>query len=184
MNSNRSFWGVASIGGLVIGFVEYARSLMQLQKPSGINWLIGFSLVLLLTWLFTVKYRNSRGSKGIQFSQAFAFIVAMMVIAGVVSGILQSICANYIFKEVYENHMNATLSNAISVYERISPALAEMVESQSGLMYHIVFNPLMIFFISIYSFAYQGIFYGAIIGAILQRQPDIFADQERQNFNQ
>ena len=108
MMTKKQYWYEALVGGTIVGVVAVAFSILltlmggTTAEPSfgvkAVNFLsvfVNITLLFGLTRRFSAKYTLE---EGFSFGRGLGFVVAMMIFAGVISGIYNSVMANYFIK--------------------------------------------------------------------------------------
>lgn len=184
MNERKKiFWTEALKGGTIIGLVSVAFSL-AIQASGEVTTLtkilnVASTVVGILIALgFTRRLSmQSDPREGFSMGRAVGFVVAMMAIAGVLTGIYSAVMANFF---IHDDLMK-TVDEMMAAMQDTIPA--DSFEQTYNLMRSSFTNPLLLTISSVISNALFGVLYGVCVGFITRRQPNIFAPVEEENDN-
>lgn len=179
MMTKKQYWYEALVGGTIVGVVAVAFSIV-LQLMGGttaeptfgvkaVNFLsvfVNIALLFGLTRRFAAKHTPE---EGFSLGRAVGFVVAMMLFAGVISGVYSSVMANYFIKEEVLHSVDEVMAQLQDVYP------AEQFDSLYTTMQNAVINPLYLTISSVISNCFTGALVGLFVGFLTRRRPDIFA---------
>lgn len=168
----------------MIGLVLVALSL--LVRVSGDNTtlatIIDFTstvVTILLAFGLLRKFAATHSrAQGFSYGRGVGFVVVMMMVAGVLSGIYSSVMATFFIRE----ELLASVDTIMVDMQDMIPA--ESFDSTYQLMRSSVVNPLLLTISAVISNAFWGLIMGLCLAVPTRRQPDIFAPEEGSNENQ
>lgn len=179
MMTKKQYWYEALVGGTIVGVVAVAFSILlklmggTTAEPSfgvkAVNFLsvfVNITLLFGLTRRFSAKHTPE---EGFSFGRGLGFVVAMMIFAGVISGIYSSVMANYFIKEEVLHSVDEVMAQLQDVYP------AEQFDSLYTAMQKAVINPVYLTLSSVISNCFTGALVGLFVGFLTRRRPDIFA---------
>ena len=109
--------------------------------------------------------------------RAVGFVVAMMAISGVLTGIYSAVMANFFIHD----EVLATVDQMMAGMQDTIPA--DSFEQYYNLMRTMLTNPFILTLSSVLSNVLLGLLCGVCVGFWTRRQPDIFAPAEEQQDN-
>ncbi len=177
----REFWFEALRGGTLIGLVSVAFALVV--QFSGERIVLAnilniastvITVLLAVGCLRRFAMRFSR-AEGFSYGKGVGFVVAMMLFAGVISGVYSAVMANFFIRE----EVLATVDMLMVDMQDMLPA--GDFEQTYNLMRASVTNPLLLTLSSMLSNLFFGLLIGLCISVTTRRQPDIFADGNNSN---
>ena len=181
--SRKNFWFEALKGGTLIGLVTVAFSIVlqfageRVTLASILN-VASVVVTILLAFGLTRKFATTPSAEeGFSFGRAVGFVVAMMLFAGVISGVYSAVMANFFIRE----EVLASVDMVMADMQDLLPA--EEFESTYQLMRASVVNPLLLTVSSVLSNAFFGLLMGLCLSLLTRRQPDIFAPEQNNNEN-
>lgn len=184
MEERKQFWMEALKGGTIIGLVVVALSLVVQVAPeqTTLVTVVNFASTV-ITILLALGYlrrfaRSHSRAEGFSYGRGVGFIVAMMLFAGVISGVYSSVMANFFIKEELLEAVDITMAQMQDMVP------IENFESTYDMMRASVTNPFFVTLSSVISNAFLGLLYGLVLSLSTRRQPDIFAPEENSNANQ
>lgn len=170
------FWQQALTGGLILGIALFVWDLagywldLPVSNP-GVASFVQFVLLAGGIFWFGRKLREQRGPvAGFSYGQAFGFVMALMLCAGVIYGAGQYFLQVVIAPEYYEEVFEASLLGS-SLDENLIEQMINMREGISTIMR----NPLVYLFSGIFTMVIYGGLVGLILCAFLKRPADPFA---------
>lgn len=169
--TKKAFWTEAMKGGTIIGLAVVAFEMLLFSSGAG-RWLyfVELAVFVLLIYGFTKRIAvRSEPVEGFPYSRCMGFVIAMMLFAGVISGIYVSVMNNFF--------------NAAGVVELVDaimlPFQDAFTQEQFDVMYDMMYssyrNPLILVIASSIAYVIQGGIIGLFTSALAQRKPDMFA---------
>lgn len=178
--TKKQYWYEALVGGTIVGVVAVAFSIvLQLMGGStaeptlgikAVNFLsvfVNITLLFGLTRRFAAKHTPE---EGFSFGRAVGFVVAVMLFAGVISGIYSAVMANFFIREEVLQSVDKVMAQLQELYT------AEQFDSIYTTMQKAVINPFYLTISSVISNCFTGALVGLFVGFLTRRRPDIFAD--------
>lgn len=185
MNERKKiFWTEALKGGTIIGLVSVAFSL-AMQASGEVTTLTKIlnvaSTVAMVFLAFGYTRRLAMQSdprEGFSMGRAVGFVVVMMAIAGVLTGIYTAVMANFFIHD----ELMQTVDEIMAGVQDTIPA--DSFEQTYNLMRKGMTSPLLLTISSVVSNALLGVLCGVCVGFVTRRQPNIFAPVEENNNSQ
>ena len=166
MMTKKQYWYEALVGGTIVGVVAVAFSILLKLMGGTTAVFVNITLLFGLTRRFSAKHTPE---EGFSFGRGLGFVVAMMIFAGVISGIYSSVMANYFIKEEVLHSVDEVMAQLQDVYP------AEQFDSLYTAMQKAVINPVYLTLSSVISNCFTGALVGLFVGFLTRRRPDIFA---------
>ena len=184
MNEKKNiFWTEALKGGTVIGLVSVAFSL-AMQASGEVNTLtkilnVASTMVCIFVAFGYTRRLAMQGDprEGFSMGKAVGFVVAMMAISGVLTGIYSAIMANFFIHD----ELIKSVDEMMAQMQDTLPA--DSFEQGYNLVRNMVTNPIYLTISSVISNALLGLLCGVCVGFVTRRQPNIFAPVEEDNNN-
>ena len=179
-----NFWRDAAKGGIIIGAIVIAATYIKAwlaMSGSGMGTL--FTLLELVAVVYFV-YRLSKqrsmlydSATGYSYGQNMGFVMAVMLLAGVIYGIGYYFLVNHIFSDYGAIMIEASEKAAYTMY-------GDMADAIVGQMYAMLANPIFWLFYGVFAMVIYGGIIGLFVSAFTKRRPDVFANNTPQNNGQ
>lgn len=177
MNENKkNFWSEALKGGTIIGLVSVAFALLShtFKEQTTLAQVVDIAstvIGILLAAGFLRKFAAGHTKQcGFSYGRGVGFVVAMMIFAGVLTGVYSAVMANFFIRE----ELLQVVEQSMAQMQDMIPA--DSFEQTYSMMQKSVTSPLILTLSSVVSNAFYGLLCGLILSLITRRQPDIFAD--------
>ncbi len=159
-----------------MGVVSVLMSWVALLKPTTM-WIsvLGTVLFIALLYIFTKRRALSYGGgeEGFSYGQGLKYIFYMMLFGGVLFGAWEIVARNVLFTEKYEE----ALSQSLAIMENAYPA--DMFDMMVSMSKKVMFSPLWVVFGAIVGLVVKGVFFGLFVAAFTRRNPDVFAEEPK-----
>ncbi len=173
---NRSlFWRNAANWGFLLGLAVFLWALVVwgLRWEPANGWLAEGLLALILMaaiWITGRKNASLTGDAGYSYGEAVGFVFALMLFAGIVSGVGQFVIYTYIAPEYYADLIGDMFDRAVAEGNDIVNQTG--LDKMKSLMISFTHNPFVMIFSGVFDLAVKGGFLGLIFGAFLKRLPE------------
>lgn len=174
-NTSQLFWQQALTGGLILGIVLFVWDWVgyRLDLPvgnPGMASLVQLALLVAGMFYFTQKLREQRGpALGLSYGQAFGFVLALMLCAGLVYGAGLYFLQVVIAPDYYRQIVLAGVEN--SSYQALFQANPDM----ERMMFAMLRSPVFYLFAGVFTLMFYGGPIGLIACVFLKRPADPFA---------
>ena len=124
-NRKKLVWKEAATGGLYLGLALVAVMVISYlgRMDATLSWvpgLLNFAALVLFILFYARKVSHYYASTGFYYPQSLAFILKMMLFAGVLAGVGQFILQNYVDPGYYTSVIETTLKESGFKEEDIS----------------------------------------------------------------
>ncbi|MBO7300971.1 MAG: DUF4199 domain-containing protein [Tidjanibacter sp.] len=182
MNGKKQiFWTEALKGGTVIGLLSVAFSIVmqasgEMTTLTKILNVASTVVMVILAFGFTRRLAmQSDPREGFSMGRAVGFVVAMLAISGVLTGIYTAVMANFFIHD----ELMKTVDEMMAGMQDTIPA--DSFEQTYELMRKGLTSPLLLTLSSVFSNSLLGVLCGVCVGFVTRRQPNIFAPIEEEN---
>lgn len=177
--TKKIFWNEALKGGIIIGLAWVVFSVISMLIPGrAIGILLNileFLGISALIYVFTKKVsKMADDQEGFPYSRCVAFVVCMMLFAGVITGMYATINFNFINNDTITDSING----AIVQLQDMNMSAGIDMDSYSSMMKTMMTSPFLLIPFEIISCVVKGIIPGLITSAMAKKDPNVFARRE------
>ena len=131
-NRKKLVWKEAATGGLYLGLALVAVMVISYlgRMDATLSWvpgLLNFAALVLFILFYARKVSHYYASTGFYYPQSLAFILKMMLFAGVLAGVGQFILQNYVDPGYYTSVIETTLKESGFKEEALSGAISMLL---------------------------------------------------------
>ncbi|MBD9135635.1 MAG: DUF4199 domain-containing protein [Alistipes indistinctus] len=165
-NRKKLVWKEAATGGLYLGLALVAVMVISYlgRMDATLSWvpgLLNFAALVLFILFYARKVSHYYASTGFYYPQSLAFILKMMLFAGVLAGVGQFILQNYVDPGYYTSVIETTLKESGFKEEDINLTM------ETGVMR----NPIVMALSGAISMLLYGGMIGLVVSAFVKRPP-------------
>lgn len=158
----KSFWKDAAVGGGIIGLVVVVCNCLPAFEGvpvlRGLLSIVEIALFVYVMYKMLRKRSNKYGDLGFSFGQAFSYVLAMMIFAGFVLGVVM-----FLTVRSSPDMLNAAFQSALEG--------AGDVDGVETMVRNMINSPLFWIFVSIFIMGCYGGFVGLFVSPFVKRAP-------------
>lgn len=176
-----TFWRDAAKGGIIIGAIEVAVSYIKTWLAMA-GSMMGFLFTILeVVAVAYVIYKLCKqrsmlydSAEGYSYGQNMSFVVALMLLAGVIYGAGYYFLVNFVAPEFFEK----SFSEAFNLMYQV---MGDVAEQSIDAAFTMIRSPFYWLFYGVAAMIIYGGIIGLFVSAFVKRKPDIFSDNNSTN---